>query len=63
WKLLEGDDGVTPVSDTIILLMVVKIFGKVSMSRLHKIVYILKYKYGVPLSLRYERPYLSTLTT
>jgi hypothetical protein len=52
-----------PVSDTIILLMVVKIFGMVSMSKLHKVVYILKLKYGVPLSLRYERPYLSTLTT
>jgi hypothetical protein len=45
-----------PVSDTIILLMVVKIFGMVSMSRLHKIVYILKYKYGVPFNLRYESP-------
>jgi hypothetical protein len=45
-----------PVSDTIILLMVVKIFGIVSMSRLHKIVYILRYKYGVPFNLRYESP-------
>jgi hypothetical protein len=44
------------VSDTITLLMVVKIFGMVSMSRLHKIVYILKYKYGVPFNLRYESP-------
>ena len=45
---------VTPVSDTIILLMVVKICGMVSMSRLHKIVYILKYKYGVPFRLGYQ---------
>jgi len=44
------------VSDTITLLMVVKIFGRVSMSRLHKIVYILKYKYGVSFNLRYESP-------
>jgi hypothetical protein len=36
--------------------MVVKIFGIVSMSRLHKIVYILRYKYGVPFNLRYESP-------
>jgi uncharacterized protein YwgA len=36
--------------------MVVKICSRVSMSRLHKIVYILKYKYGVPFNLRYESP-------
>jgi hypothetical protein len=42
------------VSDTITLLIVVKIFGKVSMSRLHKIVYILKLKYGVPFRLGYQ---------
>jgi hypothetical protein len=36
--------------------MVVKIFGMVSMSRLHKVVYVLKYKYGVPFNLRYESP-------
>jgi hypothetical protein len=44
---------VTPVSDTIILLMVVKICGMVSMSKLHKIVYILREKYGVPFRLGY----------
>jgi hypothetical protein len=31
-----------PVSDTVIILIVVKICGRVSMSRLHKVVYILK---------------------
>jgi hypothetical protein len=42
------------VSDTIILLMVVKICGMVLMSRLHKIVYILREKYGVPFRLGYQ---------
>jgi hypothetical protein len=42
-----------PISDTITLLMVVKIFGKVSMSKLHKIAYILREKYGVPFRLGY----------
>jgi len=45
-----------PVSNTVMLLMIIKICGRISMSRLHKIVYILKLKYGVPLSLSYERP-------
>ena len=43
-----------PLSDTIITLMVVRICGRVSASRLHKIVYILNEKYRVPLKLRYE---------
>jgi hypothetical protein len=34
----------------------VKIRGRVSMSRLHKVIYILREKYGVPLNLRYEAP-------
>ena len=45
-----------PISDIVTLLMIVKICGRVSVSRLHKIIYILKHKYGVPLSLRYENP-------
>jgi hypothetical protein len=47
---------ITPISDTIILLMVVKMCGRVSASRLHKVIYILKYKYRVPFNLRYESP-------
>jgi hypothetical protein len=53
--------GVMPISDTIILLMVVKIFGKVSMSKLHKIAYILREKYEVPLSV-YTTTYLGKIT-
>ena len=45
-----------PISDIVTLLMIVKICGRVSVSRLHKIIYILRHKYGVPLSLRYENP-------
>ncbi|MCL7397339.1 MAG: hypothetical protein LZ167_08010 [Thaumarchaeota archaeon] len=54
WKLLEGDNGVIPILDTIILFVVAKIYGMVLMSRLHKIVYILKEKYGVSLRLGYQ---------
>ncbi|MCL7384469.1 MAG: hypothetical protein LZ174_09300 [Thaumarchaeota archaeon] len=45
---------VMPIPDTVILLMVVKICGMVSMSKLHKIVYILREKYGVPFRLGYQ---------
>jgi hypothetical protein len=44
---------IMPISDTITLLMVVKIFGMVLMSKLHKIAYILREKYGVPFRLGY----------
>jgi hypothetical protein len=43
-----------PISDTVMLLMIIKIFGMVLMSRLHKIVYILREKYGVPFRLGYQ---------
>jgi len=42
-----------PISDTIIILMIIKICGRVSASRLHKIIYILKMKHDVLLSLDY----------
>ena len=43
-----------PISDTIIILMIIKICGRVSASRLHKIIYILKMKHDIPLSLDYQ---------
>ena len=43
-----------PLSDTVIILMIVRVCGRVSVARLHKIVYILKMKYHIPLSLDYQ---------
>ena len=43
-----------PLSDTVIILMIVRVCGRVSASRLHKIVYILKMKYQMSLSLDYQ---------
>jgi len=43
-----------PLSDTVIILMIVRICGRVSASRLHKIVYILKMKHHIPLSVDYQ---------
>jgi len=36
-----------PLSNTVIILIIAKICGRVSASRLHKIVYILKMKYHI----------------
>jgi len=43
-----------PLPNTVIISMIIKICGRASASRLHKIIYILKEKYRVPLKLRYE---------
>ena len=40
-----------PISDIVTLLMIIKICGRVSASRLHKIVYILKMKHDILLTL------------
>jgi len=43
-----------PLSNTVIILIIAKICGRVSASRLHKIIYILKMKHDIPLSLDYQ---------
>ena len=43
-----------PTSDIVTLLMIIKICGRISASRLHKIVYILKMKYHIPLNADYQ---------
>ena len=43
-----------PISNTVIILIIAKIYGRISASRLHKIVYILKMKHDIPLSLDYQ---------
>jgi hypothetical protein len=43
-----------PLSNTVIILIIAKICGRVSASRLHKIVYILKMKYHIPLNVDYQ---------
>ena len=43
-----------PTSNIVTLLMIIKIYGRVSVSRLHKIIYILKMKHDIPLSLDYQ---------
>ena len=40
--------------NTVIISMIVKICGRASASRLHKIVYIIKMKYQVSLSMDYQ---------
>ena len=40
--------------NTVIISMIVKIYGRASASRLHKIVYIIKMKYQVSLSMDYQ---------
>ena len=42
-----------PTSNIVTLLMIIKICGRISASRLHKIIYILKMKHDVLLSLDY----------
>ena len=43
-----------PTSNIVTLLMIIKICGRISASRLHKIIYILKMKHDIPLSLDYQ---------
>jgi len=43
-----------PTSDIVTLLIIIKICGRISASRLHKIIYILKMKHDIPLSLDYQ---------
>jgi len=43
-----------PLSNTVIILIIAKICGRISASRLHKIIYILKMKHDIPLSLDYQ---------
>jgi len=43
-----------PISNTVIILIIAKIYGRISASRLHKIVYIFKMKYHIPLNADYQ---------
>ena len=44
---IEDGGEMKPLSNTVIILIIAKICGRVSASRLHKIVYIFKMKYHI----------------